>query len=265
MAIMTSGPLAAALATFAAFTLFWAISIQIRDASIVDVWWGPGFVVAAWIAWASAPSAGWAQGILLACVTLWGLRLGLYMLARRHGEEDARYRAMREHHGDAFVLRSLWLVFWLQAVILWVASSPALVAMPAERPPVTALVVLGIALFTGGFALEVAADRAVARFKADPGNSGRLLSDGLHGVIRHPNYLGEIILQWGLGIMALGASLNPLALVGPALMTGLIVKLSGVPMLEAQLAGRPGYAEWRARTGALLPMRKGRAQARPSD
>jgi steroid 5-alpha reductase family enzyme len=261
-----SGPLVAALATAAAFTLLWALSLRLRDASIVDVWWGPGFVVAAWIAWAAAPAPGLAQGALLACVTLWGLRLGVYMLARRHGEEDARYRAMRERHGAAFPLRSLWMVFWLQALILWIASSPALVAMAAENSPSPPLVIVGLALFAAGFALEVAADRAVARFKADPLNAGRLLTGGLHGIVRHPNYLGEIILQWGLGIIALGASSNPLALVGPALMTGLIVKLSGVPMLEAHLAGRPGYAEWRARTGALLPpMRKGRAQTRPSE
>ena len=187
------------------------------------------------------------------------------MFARRRGEEDARYRAMRERHGAAFPLRSLWLIFWLQALLLWLASSPALVAM-AAGPPSTAVVVIGLALFAAGFALEVAADRAVARFKADPQNAGRLLTDGLHAFVRHPNYLGEIILQWGLGVMALGASLTPLALVGPALMTGLIGKLSGVPMLEAHLAGRPGFAAWRARTGALLPlMRKGRAQSRPFD
>ncbi len=261
---MTSGPFVAAMVTAATFTLLWALSLRLRDASIIDIWWGPGFVVVAWIAWALAPTSGWAQVALLACVTLWGVRLGLYMLARRHGEEDARYRAMREHHGPAFPLRSLWMIFWLQALILWLASSPALIAMGAAGPPVTAVVLAGLVLFAAGFALEVSADRAVARFKADPKNSGRLLTTGLHGAIRHPNYLGEIILQWGLGIMALGASLNPLALLGPALMTGLIIKLSGVPMLEAHLAGRPGYAEWRGRTGALLPpMRKGRAQARP--
>ncbi len=118
-------------------------------------------------------------------------------------------------------LRSLWIVFWLQALILWLASSLAGAGRHGGcRPPATALVLAGLVLFAACFALEVSADRAVARFKADPRNSGRLLTTGLHGVIRHPNYLGEIILQWGLGILALGASLNPLALLGPALMTG---------------------------------------------
>jgi steroid 5-alpha reductase family enzyme len=245
------------LATFsasvAAFTLLWLLSLPRRDAGIVDFWWGPGFVVTGWIAAAMAGRFDWPALVFLTSLTAWGLRLGWYMIARHGGAEDARYAAMRERHGDAFGQKSLWMVFWLQAVIQWLASSPALAVAVAPAAPDRWLVGVGCALFLAGLLLEAAADNAVQRFKADPANKGKLLTSGLHSVIRHPNYTGEIILQWGLGLMAFGMSSTALAFLGPAVMTGLIIKLSGVPMLEEQFAKRPGFAEWRARTGALLP------------
>jgi steroid 5-alpha reductase family enzyme len=254
------------LATFSitvlCFTALWAISVAKRDAGIVDFWWGPGFVVTGWIAAAMADRFDWLALAFLACLTAWGLRLGWYMVARHGGAEDARYAAMRERHGDAFGRKSLWMVFWLQAVIQWLASSPALVlAVTARRIRFSSgevdvmmiCLAVGFLLFVAGFGLEAAADREVARFKANPANKDQLLTTGLHARIRHPNYLGEIILQCGLGLMAFGLTLNAWAFLGPALMTGLIIKLSGVPMLEEQFAKRPGFAEWRARTGALWP------------
>ncbi len=251
---MTAGVLAATLgASVAAFTAFWAASLPRRDAGIVDFYWGPGFVVIGWLAVILAGRLDGYAIVFLSLLTLWGVRLGWYMTMRHGGVEDARYAAMRGQHGEAFGRKSLWMVFWLQAVIQWIASSPALVVALSSGGERTWLLWLGVAVFAVGFAVEVAADRAVARFKANPENRGRLLSTGLHGVVRHPNYLGEIILQWGLGIAAFAISGNALAFVGPALMHALIVKLSGVPMLEAQFEKRPGFAEWKARTGALWP------------
>jgi steroid 5-alpha reductase family enzyme len=255
--------LAATLAaTFAAFTLLWLLSLRLKDAGIVDFYWGPGFVVVGWLAWWMAGSGFAGDIAFLLALTVWGLRLGWHMAARHGGAEDARYADMRRRHGAAFPARSLWMVFWLQAVILWVASSPVLAVMAAPTsmkalnltmPPQAAVVMAGATLFFVGLGLEIAADRAIRRFKADPANTGKLLTTGLHAHVRHPNYLGEIVLQWGLGLMALGLTLNPLALLGPALMHGLIWKLSGVPMLEAQFSAREGFAAWRAQTNALWP------------
>ncbi len=250
---MISVLVATSLTTFAAFTLLWAASLPRRDAGIVDFYWGPGFLVIAGLAWLMSDSIGPHGLLLVLAIGVWGLRLGWYMIRRHNGQEDARYSAMRERHGASFGRTSLWLVFWLQALIQWLASSPALVAFLATPRPVLALIWIGALVFTAGLALETLADAAVARHKADPAKRGTLLMTGLHARIRHPNYLGEIILQWGLGLMAFGATLNALAFIGPALMTGLIIKLSGVPMLEDQLKSRPGHAEWVARTGALWP------------
>jgi steroid 5-alpha reductase family enzyme len=247
--------------TVVAFTLFWLISLKRRDASVVDFWWGPGFALSGWIAYALAePPQRAALPVLLVPLTLWALRLGWYMTARHTGEEDARYRVMREAAGAGWPMRSLFMVFWLQAVIQWLASSPALtVALGAPRPmdglPL-AVMSLGMFLFAIGLALEIAADSAVRRFKADPANRGKLLTSGLHARIRHPNYLGEIVLQAGFALIAFGLTCNPLALAGPALMIGLLIKLSGVPMLEAELRKRPGFEAWASRTGALLPRRR---------
>jgi steroid 5-alpha reductase family enzyme len=249
------------LVTLAVFTAFWAWSIKVKDAGIVDFYWGPGFVLIAWIAWAYKPVTSPPALILLSALTLWGLRLGWYMTRRHTGQEDARYADMRQRHGEEFGRKSLWMVFWLQAVIQWIASSPALVVFASDRgmaalPGSTGfqmLLALGLVLFTLGFLLEVWADHEVQRFKADPRNRGKLLTTGLHSRIRHPNYAGEIILQCGFGVMAYALSLNLLSFIGPLLMTGLIVKLSGVPMLENELSKREGFADWKARTGALLP------------
>jgi steroid 5-alpha reductase family enzyme len=249
-------------ATVAAFTLIWAESLRRKDAGIVDFYWGPGFVVIGWLGWFLGPRGGGVGLIFLAALTLWGLRLGWHMIARHGGVEDPRYAEMRRVHGPSFGQKSLWMVFWLQAVIQWIAASPALtvVATPAAAAdanlatPLFALLFgIGLLAFAGGFALEALADRTVRNFRADPANRGRLLTTGLHARVRHPNYLGEIILQWGLGLMAFALTLNLLALVGPALMHGLIVRLSGVPMLEAHLATREGFAAWKARTNALWP------------
>jgi steroid 5-alpha reductase family enzyme len=249
-------------ATFAAFTALWALSVPRRDAGIVDFYWGPGFVVIAWLGWLLSEPRLVTDLVLVLPITLWGLRLGWYMVRRHGGAEDARYAAMRERHGSAFVGKSLWMVFWLQAAIQWIASTPALVVMAAPgglkalqiiSPLTPAIVASGLALFFAGFALEAAADRAVARFKADPANRGALLTSGLHAHVRHPNYLGEIVLQWGLGLIAFGLTRNPLAFIGPALMHALIAMLSGVPMLEAHIKERAGFADWKARTGALWP------------
>jgi steroid 5-alpha reductase family enzyme len=246
------------LITLIAFTAFWAWSLKRRDAGIVDFYWGPGFVLIAWIAWGLAPGYSPPALVLLAAITLWGLRLGWYMTRRHTGVEDPRYAAMRARHGEGFGTKSLWMVFWLQAVIQWVASSPVLVAFTSaqaasgQRPVVTmALVGIGLVIFTAGFLLEVWADHEMAAFKADPRNRGKLLTTGLRNRIRHPNYTGEIILQWGLGVMAFGVSFGLLSFVGPLMMTALIIRLSGPPMLEEHLAKRPGYEAWKARTGAL--------------
>lgn len=249
-------PLLALVATAIAFAILWVRSLRTADCGIVDLYWGFGFAVIAWIEFLAAPTRGPAL-LLLALVTLWSLRLGIHLTRRHMGahEEDPRYAKMRERSGPNWPVRSFVWVFMLQALVMWLIAVPLHVAFAAaDADASTGALVLGTLLFAVGFALESAADAALTRFRADPANRGHLLTTGLFAWSRHPNYFGEAVLWWGLGLIAFGISGSWLCFAGPALLTLLLVKVSGVPPLEEHLSSRPGYAEWVRRTSPFLPL-----------
>ncbi|MFO1148947.1 MAG: DUF1295 domain-containing protein [Alsobacter sp.] len=250
-------PGAAFLVTCVAFGLLWLMSLLKRDCGVVDLYWAFGFSVIAWIEHASSASPGWAGNLLLCLVSIWSLRLGLHLVRRhlRASEEDPRYRRMRERGGPHWPLASFLWIFMLQAVVMWLVASPLHVSFGADEEPWSAgLVLLGAGIFAVGFIIESLADSAIARFRDDPANAGRLLTTGLFAWSRHPNYFGETVLWWGFGLMGLGISGSALALAGPLLLTLLLLKVSGIPPLEEHLAGRPGFAEYAARTSAFIPL-----------
>jgi steroid 5-alpha reductase family enzyme len=255
---------AAALALLGMVAL-WALSVRLRDASIVDVAWGPGFAAIAWVSLALAGSSP--RGLLLAVLaTAWGLRLGLHLAARRRaqgGAEDRRYTAMRASHGARFPLRSLFTVFLLQGALMWLVSLPLQAAAAIGRTaPLGPLDAAGAFLALAGLAVEAVADAQLRRFLAHPGSRGLVMQEGLWGWSRHPNYFGDALLWWGLGLLALSAGAW-WALIGPLAMTLLLLKVSGVALLEKTIASRrPGYAEYAARTSAFVPWPP---RGRPSD
>jgi steroid 5-alpha reductase family enzyme len=261
--------LAAALATTAGFVaaamlVLWGVSLVRRDASIVDVWWGPGFAAVAALAWALAPAPGARGALLLAMAALWGLRLGGHLAWRNHGRgEDPRYARMRRRHGERFGLVSLLTVFGLQGVLQWGISLPLQVA--PLRPGDAALGLLdaaGVAIFAVGLFFETVGDLQLARFRADPANRGRVLDRGLWRYTRHPNYFGDCLAWWGMWCVAAATPLGPWTIVSPLAMTFLLLRVSGVPMLERGLAKtRPGYREYVARTPAFFPWLPKRAPA----
>ena len=241
----------------AAFTVLWLVSLALRNASIVDIFWGPGFVLVGWLYHlTSSPRTG-LGALACALVTAWGLRLAGHIAFRNAGSgEDYRYRQWRERSGKAFWWVSLFKVFLLQAVVLWVVSSPLL---PAQRPGAGSawgwLIPVGLALWAVGFFFEVVSDWQLLAFKREPANRGRVLNSGLWRLSRHPNYFGEAVLWWGIGLIAAAVG-GPLALIGPAVLTFTLVKISGVAMLDRELVTRrPGYAEYIATTPAFLPFR----------
>ena len=252
----SSAPLLALAVTALAFGLLWVRSLRTADCGIVDLYWGFGFAVIAWIEFALLPVGG-ARLLLLGLVTLWSVRLGLHLVRRHVGShgEDPRYARMREGGGPNWPARSFWWIFMLQALVMWLIAAPLhLVFTAAESPAAMGPVVLGTLVFAVGFTIEGLADAAIARFRSDPTNRGRLLTAGLFAWSRHPNYFGEATLWWGLGLIAFGISGWWLCFAGPALLTLLLVKVSGVPPLEEHLASRPGYEEWIARTSAFVPL-----------
>jgi steroid 5-alpha reductase family enzyme len=234
----------------------WLLSLALRDVSIVDIWWGPGFAWLATVAFAIAGDPTPRDVLLLALVSLWGLRLGVYLLWRNWGHgEDARYARMRRHYGTRFPLVSLATVFGLQAVLQWFVSLPLQIAQlaPGTRP-LGALDALGVALFATGLFFEAVGDAQLARFKADPANRGRVMDRGLWRYTRHPNYFGDCLVWWGLFAIAAATPAGWLTVASPLLMTFLLLRVSGVALLERSLVRtRPAYRDYIERTSAFLP------------
>jgi steroid 5-alpha reductase family enzyme len=248
-------------ASVGVFTLLWLVSLPLRNASIVDIFWGPGFVVLAWLYLAMSEGESTVRGLVTcALVTVWGVRLAGHIALRNVGHgEDFRYRAWREQAGKSFWWVSYVKVFLLQAVTLWVVSAPVLLAQ-LDRPESTLKVLdgLGILLWLVGFGLEAVADWQLLRFKRDPANRGRVMRSGLWSLSRHPNYFGEALLWWGIGVIAFSSG-GALALFGPLLLTFLLLKISGVAMLDKALVERrPGYADYVRDVPAFVPSLFGR-------
>ena len=244
----------------AALSGVWLLSLVLRDASIVDIAWGAGFV---FVAWTSGVQAGLLSGELgpraLLCallVSAWGLRLAFYLLWRNWGAgEDVRYVRMRKHWGARFPLVSLFTVFWLQGGLMWIVSLPVqLVMLRSGDSALGLLDAVAVLGFACGLGFEAIGDWQLARFKADPRNRGAVMDRGLWAWTRHPNYFGDSVVWWSLWILALPLPWGWLTAVGPAVMTYFLVAVSGKAMLERGLARtKPGYAEYVARTSGFLP------------
>ncbi len=247
---------ATALFVVALMLGMWLLSLWLRNASIVDVAWGPGFAGIAAVAFATGDGPLARRALVLGLVGVWGLRLGGYLLWRAWGKpEDFRYQAMRRHWGARFPLVSLLTVFTLQGVLMWIVSLPVQLAQAAREPAALgAFEALGAALVAVGLFFESVGDAQLARFKSDPANAGRVMDRGLWRYTRHPNYFGDCVVWWGLFAIALGVPGGAYSVVGPIAMTVLLLRVSGVALLERSLVKRrPGYAEYVARTNAFIP------------
>lgn len=235
----------------------WLVSLRLRNSSIVDVFWGTGFVIANWIAFGLTPD-GWAvrKGLIGLLVTIWGLRLSLYILWRNWGQpEDFRYQTWRREAGRSWWWQSLLRVFMLQGALMGIICAPlvAVHAGNAAAPSaLTAFDLLGVAVWLVGFFFESAGDWQLARFKADPRNRGKIMDRGVWRYTRHPNYFGDAAEWWGFYLIAVAAG-GWWTIVSPILMTLLLLRVSGVTLLEKTLAARPGYGDYVRRTSAFIP------------
>ncbi|NIM41459.1 MAG: DUF1295 domain-containing protein [Hydrogenophaga sp.] len=245
------------LAALAVALPVWALSLPLRDASLADRVWS--LLVAAPVlvyAWALLPPLQARDGLMLALLLAWALRLAVYISRRNSGHgEDRRYRAMRERHGGAFGLKSLYLVFGLQAVLAWVLGWPLLVSL-GQGVALTPLDALGVLLAAGGLLVETVADAQLARFLRGPRPQGAVMDRGLWAWSRHPNYFGEACFWWGLWLLALpaGGWASAWTVVSPLMITWLLLKVSGVALLEQDMAERrPAYRDYAARTSAFIP------------
>lgn len=251
--------LANAVAVLGLMVGVWLLSLPLKDASIVDMFWGLGFVLVAWTTYFLADGDPARKLLIASLITIWGLRLSIYIAWRNLGEgEDPRYRAMRDRAGDKFPLKSLVRVFLLQGAVMWIVSLPVQAGQLADSPPaMTIWDYLGAAIWFAGVFFETVGDLQLARFKANPENKGNVLRSGLWKYTRHPNYFGDFLMWWGIYAIALGSSPARTwwTIVGPLIMSFFLMKVSGVALLEKSLkeSKGPAYDDYVQKTNAFFP------------
>jgi steroid 5-alpha reductase family enzyme len=237
-------------------TLLWLASLMLKNSSIVDIFWGTGFVIVTWAAFLLTPDGyGSRRWLLCVLVTIWGLRLSLHILVRNWGKsEDFRYQVWRKESGAAWWWRSFFKVFFLQGIILWIVSTPLLAAQISAQPDrLTWVDYAAIPVWLIGFFFEAVGDFQLARFKANPANKGKLLQSGAWRYTRHPNYFGDAAQWWAYYLIALAAG-GWWTIFSPILMTTLLMRVSGVTLLEKTLKEeKPGYKEYVETTSEFIP------------
>lgn len=239
----------------------WLISLARKDVSIVDSIWSLFFLAAAGVyAW-QMDTVSSRSVLVLALVTIWALRLSVYITVRNWGHgEDYRYQQIRERNGPDFALKSVYSVFGLQAILAWVISAPLLPAI-AIAAPLGWLDALALSLWLVGFVFEAGGDYQLTRFRQNPLNRGKVLDTGLWAYTRHPNYFGDACIWWSFYLFALAAG-GWWTFYAPVLMTLLLLKVSGVAMLEKTISSRrPGYDDYVRNTNAFIPGMPARRRA----
>ena len=246
------------IAGFFVLTL-WLASLLLNDSSIVDIFWGLGCAAVAWVAWLTVGGGGLRATLVLAAATLWGVRLGVYIGARNWGAEDRRYARLRKHitdQGKDYRWYSLRAVFGMQGIAMFVCTLPLVVAIasPSSGAP-GGLFWLGLALWAAGLATETLADWQMAHFRRQRSEPGLVMDQGLWHYSRHPNYFGEMLVQWSFFIMACDAGLlGAMSVVAPLLLSYFIIGPLGANLLERRLGKKnPGYEAYVQRTSAFVP------------
>jgi steroid 5-alpha reductase family enzyme len=231
----------------------WLFSIVRQNVTIVDSLWALFFLLAALTTAALTSQPGPRASLIIVLVAVWAMRLSGYLTWRNWGKpEDHRYQAIRQRNEPGFAFKSLYLVFALQAVLAWIIAAP-LAAGISGSTPLGLLDYAGVALWVFGFLFETIGDWQLARFKANPHNHGKVMDRGLWRFTRHPNYFGEACLWWGYWLIAASAG-GWWTLFAPLLMSVLLLKVSGVALLEIDIGERrPAYRDYIARTNAFFP------------
>ncbi len=240
------------LASLALFIATFIVATAVKNNGIVDIIWGLGFVLIAGIVYLSAPSLSTATVMIL--TTAWGVRLATHIGMRNLGQkEDFRYAQWRKDWGKWWLIRSFLQVYLLQWVFMQLVSVPIILAS-AGGVVSQMWLLAGIAIWLVGFYFEAIGDYQLTVFKSKKASKGKLMTTGLWSYTRHPNYFGEATLWWGIALIAYVASGNPLAFLGPVTIDFLLLKVSGIPMLEAKYKGRKDWAAYARRTSAFFPL-----------
>jgi steroid 5-alpha reductase family enzyme len=239
----------------------WMLSLYVKNAAIVDIFWAVGFVIVAWMTFFMTNGYVLRKLVLTGAVTLWGLRLSIHLFLRNFGmPEDRRYAAMRRNRGKHFWWRSFFEIFMLQAVLLWLISLTVQIGQFSPFPDrIGKLDIAGMVVWLIGFVFESVSDYQLSTFKSDPANKGKVMDKGLWRYSRHPNYFGETLVWWGIFLIGLSVPGGIGALISPVLITFLLLKVSGVALTEKTISSRrPGYLEYIRRTSSFVPWLPGK-------
>ncbi len=244
-----------ALVLFVYMSLWFVFSLIKKRNDVADIAWGLGFVLMAWTSLFLSNDFGLRSVLINILVSIWGLRLAWHIHTRNKGKtEDYRYEAWRKEWGSFFYIRSYFQVYLLQGLLLFLIVSPVLVINKSYNSSVGFLDLIGIAVWLFGFYFEVVGDAQLARFIKNPENKGKLMQSGLWAYTRHPNYFGEVTLWWGVLLVALSVPNGIYAIIGPLTITFLILKVSGIPLLEKKMEENPDFQEYKSRVSMFIPL-----------
>lgn len=258
MAPLISSAVVMLAITLLYMTAWWVTSVLLERSDVADVAWGLGFVMLAWWSTAVVSTTPFEQRsvVVAMLVSVWGVRLAWHIGRRNFAAgrtEDERYAEMRRRSSGSWAARSLVTVFWLQGVLMWLVASPIVVLAASSDRMLTAVDLIAVGLWCIGFTLEAVGDAQLRVWLEDRGNRGKPLESGVWAWTRHPNYFGDALEWWGIGLLALPSRFWFAALVGPLVMTLLLRFVSGVPPLERRHVGEPLWEAYRRRTAIFFP------------
>lgn len=240
-------------------SMWFVFSLIKKRNDVADVAWGLGFILMAWTSFSMLKISGLRGLLVCILVSIWGLRLAWHIYSRNKGKtEDYRYLAWRKEWGKWFYLRSYLQVYLLQGFFLFLIISPVLIINKNSSLSLGLVDLIGFLIWVFGFYFEVVGDRQLAKFIKNPDNKGKLMQSGLWAYTRHPNYFGEVTQWWGIWLIALSAPFGFVGIIGPIVITFLILKVSGIPLLEKKMEENPEFAEYKRKVSVFIPFRKAR-------
>lgn len=237
---------------FIYMTGWFVISQVLKRNDVADIAWGLGFVVLAWVLYFTRPSVQLSLATLL--VTIWGIRLAVHIFIRNRGKtEDYRYKQWREEWGKWFIPRTYLQVFLLQGLLLVLISLPLVGLSKRGLDSINLISFIGVLIWSVGFVFEAVGDYQLSEFIKTK-KKGEILQTGLWRYTRHPNYFGEVTQWWGIWLISYGVPCFWYLVLGPLTLTILILKVSGIPLLEKRYAGDKNYEEYKQRTSKFVPL-----------
>ncbi len=243
-----------ALILFSYMTVWFGISLFKKRNDVADIAWGLGFVVLSWSGWLLSGNMTQRGFVVAVLVSIWGLRLALHIFLRnRKKTEDSRYAAWREQWGKWFVLRSYFQVYLLQGFLLFLIVLPVLFLQKNSMGSWQGWDMVAALVWVMGFLFESVGDSQLKAFVTDPKNKGKILQTGLWKYTRHPNYFGEVMIWWGIWICAVSSGSPWWTVIGPLTISFLILRVSGIPMLEKKMDLNPEFVLYKQRTNKFFP------------